>query len=300
MRFTKYKIFNEQLHILDFVVFECISPNLLPCDQGHFVKSKGLNFVKSINIDYETLLKYENDNYYYILNLLKKFKEQSNYDIDGIIITHNKIYNREKNNPKHSIAFKNNNYGKITTIKDIKWSISKYGIIIPRIHFEKVDLGSNVEYCTGFSGKFIFNNSLGPGSKIRVVLSGDVIPFITEIIFSTYPKMPNIPYKWNNTKVHIVSLYSNDVEVNKKQILHFIKTIKIDNISVGLINKLYENGYDTLEKILKITKENLLKIDGIKETLGNKIIENITKIISIPIKLEILMVASLKFNSGLE
>ena len=167
------KIFNEQLHILDFVVFECISPNLLPCDQGHFVKSKGLNFVKSINIDYETLLKYENDNYYYILNLLNKFREQSDYDIDGIIITHNKIYNREKNNPKHSIAFKNNNYGKITTIKDIKWSISKYGIIIPRIQFEKVSkryrmgLGSR-----GLRNHTKYRKSIGKVSKkYRMVLS---------------------------------------------------------------------------------------------------------------------------------
>ena len=289
---------NNQLKLLEFVVFELIRPVLLPESHESEVKSKGFTYVRNIKLSYNELLNYNNDNNYYILNLLNKFRQTTIYDIDGIIITHNNIYDREKKNPKHSIAFKNNNNGKITTVRDIVWSISKYGIIIPRIKFDKIDLGSSVEYCTGFSGKFIFNNSLGPGSKIRVVLSGDVIPYIVEVISSTYPKMPKINYKWNSTKVHIVTCEFNDVSLNKKVIVHFIKSVKIDNISIGLVNKLYDEGYNTIYKILNITKEQLLEISGIKETLATKIVNNISKVISNEIDLGVLMVASLKFNHG--
>ena len=124
----------------------------------------------------------------FLTNKLNEFKIAGKYDIDGIIITHNKSYERINGNPKNSIAFKSNNYGKVTTgVKDIIWEASYMVYLFPRIQFNKIDLGSNVEFCTGFSGKFIYNNWLGPASVIRVVLSGDVIPFIVEIVKKTYP-----------------------------------------------------------------------------------------------------------------
>ena len=207
------------------------------------------------------------------------------------------MYSRVDGNPKNSVAFKSNTYGKVTTIKDIEWNASKYGVLIPRIKFEKVDLGSMVEYCTGFSAKYIFNNCLGPGSKIRVTLSGDVIPYLTEIITPTYPKMPTVGYRWNSNKLHCI-LLEEDSDLSKKKILHFIKGIKIDYLSSGLISKLYDNGYRSINDILGITKEQLLEIDGFKETLSNKIIDSIKTVVSKPIYLGLLMVASLEFNSG--
>jgi DNA ligase (NAD+) len=290
---------NTQLYLLDFIVFELIAPLLLPKDQQTYVSNKGLNFVKNITINYNKLIHYNTEEDFLVLNLLKEFKKKSIYEIDGIIISHNNIYERENNNPKNSIAFKSNNNGKITTIKNIIWSVSKYGVLIPRIQFDKINLGSIVEYCTGFSGKFIFNNCLGPGSKIRIVLSGDVIPYITEIISSTSPDMPKVNYKWNETKVHcLISGIGGDEEYNKKRILHFIKTIKIEHLSSGLINKLYNEGFNTIPKILQITKSDLLKIDGFKQQLSSKIIENIHKVINKEIDIAILMSASLEFDSG--
>ena len=50
--------------------------------------------------------------------------------------------------------------------------------MIPRIQFDLINLGSNIEYCTGYSAKYVFNNSLNKGAKIRVILSGEIIPTI--------------------------------------------------------------------------------------------------------------------------
>ena len=229
---------------------------------------------------------------------MSKFRKKSIYDIDGIIITHNKIYERIEGNPKHSIAFKSNNDGVVTVVKEVEWNISRYNVLIPRIRFDKINLGSMVEYCTGFSGKYIFNNRIGKGTKIRVILSGEVIPYISEIIMPTYPEMPSMSYDWNETKIHCIAL-NNCVEYDKKGILYFIKTIKIDNLSVGLIDKLYNHGFNSIDKILKIQYEELLKLDGIKETLAKKIYSNIHKIIDNPIDLSLIMVGSLKFEMGL-
>lgn len=288
----------ELIKLLDFVVFEVIEPQLAPFDQLEYIKKYGFKTPNYKLVNYNNIIYWKNDKDNYVLNTLNSYKHNSDYDIDGIILTHSKLYSRVKGNPKNSVAFKSNNYGKVTTIKDIEWNSSKYGILIPRIRFETVDLGSIVEYCTGFSGKFIFNNCLGPGSIIRVILSGDVIPYIIEIIKSTYPKMPEIGYNWGPNKLHCKIIDGGD-DLKKKQILHFIKTIKIDYLSVGLINKLYDNGFTTVNSIINISKKDLLGLDGFKETLSSKIIDSIKKVTSQPIYLGLLMVASLKFNSGM-
>jgi len=288
---------NDLLSILDFVVFEVIEPKLPPYDQLEYIKQKGFKVPNYKMVDYGHIIYWNSDEDNFLKKTLKNFKIDSKYDIDGIIVTHNILYSRIIGNPKNSIAFKSNDYGKVTKVVDIEWSVSKYGVLIPRIKFEKLDLGSMIEYCTGFSAKYIFNNCLGPGSKIRVILSGDVIPYIVEIISSTYPKMPSIGYRWTDNKLHCI-LLEDDSELSKKKILHFIKTIKIDYLSSGIISKLYENGYTTISSILNIKKEELLNIDGFKETLSNKLITSIHTITSKPIYLGLLMVASLEFDRG--
>ena len=52
-----------------------------------------------------------------------------------------------------------------------------------------------------------------------------------------------------------------------------MKSLNIKGIGEGIITKLYDASYDTLEKIITITKDNLLKIDGIKEKSANNLIE---------------------------
>jgi len=69
-------------------------------------------------------------------------------------------------------------------------------------------------------------------------------------------------------------------------------------MSYGIIKKLFDNGFDSIKKILLITKQELILIDGFKNTLTNKIYNNIHKIIDNPIKLSNLMAASLCFGHG--
>jgi DNA ligase (NAD+) len=297
------KEYDQLINLLDIVIYELIEPILTPENQFKFIldNCSGLKIAQNRIIALKNIVIWESISNNYLLNTLSLFKKNSKYEIDGIIITHNNIYKREKSNPKHSIAFKSNDEGKVTVVKNVKWEVSKYNILIPRIHFNKIIIKSSIEYCSGFSAKYIFNNCIGPGTKIRVILSGDVIPFICDIIEPTYPQMPSINYKWNERHIHIYSLEDtkNNDSLNKKKIHHFIKTINIENVSVGLINKLYDNGYNSLKKILTINITQLLNCNGIKETLANKIYNSIHNIIEKPLYLGLLMAGSLKFNSGI-
>ena len=286
------------LNILDIVFYEVIEPQLTPIGQFEWLQQNGYNYAETKQCTLADILNWNGDKNSYLHSCLSSMKKNSKYEIDGIIITHNNIYERKNENPKHSVAFKSNDIGKITTVKKIIWEPSKYNTIIPKIYFEKINLcSSKVEYCTGFNAKYIHENKLGPGSKIRVVLSGEVIPYICDIIQSTGAQFPDCQYKWCESKIHIISL-EESIQNKIKRIGHFIKTLKIENLGEGIIEKLISYGFDTIPKILKITKKDLLECDGIKETLANKIYTNIHLSTDKPIYLGVLMVASLEFNSG--
>ena len=80
--------------------------------------------------------------------------------------------------------------------------------------------------------------------------------------------------------------------------LTFFRTLKIKDLSIGLIKKLFENGFDTISKIYNMSIDDLMKLEGFKETSTKKIYNNIHEILDKPIELEKVMVASLKFGDG--
>ena len=298
---TSNKEVNEnKIKYLDFVVFELYDNTQTLESKLELVEKFGFNVVINEKIDYNDVILWESAKSNFLLKKLNYLRDNYKYNIDGIILTNLKINKLNKDgNPKYSVAFKSNNYGAITTIKDIEWNASKHGLLIPRILFERVKLsGSNVEYCSGKTAKYIFNNCLNIGSKIRVILSGEIIPKLEEVISSShYPLMPDKGYKWDDNKVNLIILKEDNEQAIKK-IMFFLKTININNIGIGVITKIYNSGFDSINKFLKLTKEDLMKLDGFKETLSNKIIENIQNVISKNIYLPLLMHGSCKFKYG--
>jgi NAD-dependent DNA ligase len=75
--------------------------------------------------------------------------------------------------------------------------------------------------------------------------------------------------------------------------------MNIDALSIGIVKRLIDNGYNTLDSILTISQEALLEIDGFKETLSNKIVKNIRDCLDNPVNLVQLMSASLAFGDGM-
>jgi NAD-dependent DNA ligase len=57
-----------------------------------------------------------------------------------------------------------------------------------------------------------------------------------------------------------------------------MKTIEIDYMGPGNIEKIYNAGYDTINKIINIKKEELLRIDGFKDKSAENIIGALKKI----------------------
>jgi NAD-dependent DNA ligase len=163
---------------ITFIVYEIIQPIMSPSDQI---------------IRFVCLTDTEN---------FKTTQFFISYDVDGLVIKNDEVYEREINeNPKHHFAFKMNietNYATSRVI-DVIWNPSKDGYLKPQVLIEQVYLdGVYINYTTGFNAGYIKTNKIGPGALLKIMRSGSVIPHIVEVLepSPSGEKMPNnISYK---------------------------------------------------------------------------------------------------------
>ena len=268
----------KDIKYIDFVAYELMYPEFKISQQLKKLSNLGFNTV--LNASTKTI------NYSSLKHTFNSFIEKSDYLIDGIIIRHDQNYSYNKSgNPDFAFAFKMvlENQIETTSVIKVNWNVSKFGKLFPQIQIKPIKIGGNIiNFVSGKSGKFIYSNNIGPGTIIEVIRSCDVIPDIHSIIKeSKCPDMPECDYKWNETNVDIFSIDTDENEtVQIKLIQDFFKKINTSYIGPGLVDKLYNNGYNTIKKIIHITKKQLLQIPGIKETSSTKILDSINKSIN--------------------
>jgi NAD-dependent DNA ligase len=231
---------------------------------------------------------------------LKDRRVQAPYDIDGLVIADNaKFYPIEEgHNPRSMIAFKVDVFT-TTTVKDIVWSASKDGVLKPVVIYEPVNVsGVTMTRASGKNAKFITENNLGIGSEILVTRAGDVIPDIVDVLTPGTMKLPTEKYVWNDNKVEFVleDIDTSNI-VQQERIEYFMKTMDIKNVGPGRVSLLYDNGFDTIYKILAAKPEDFAKIEGLGMKSGKQMYDNIQAAIH-QASLANLMAASGVFGPG--
>lgn len=256
----------------DFVAYELIKhpdhETILPSQQMELLSSMDLEVVK-----YEVHENIDND---MLSGILKDWRTNYKYTIDGIIVCDDKVYQRTSSNPKHAFAFKMVLSDQVAEahVVDVLWSPSKDGYLKPRVEITPVYLGGvKITYATGFNAQFIESNKIGIGAIITLVRSGDVIPYIQSVNEpASEPKMPNEPYVWNSTHVDIMLENKSDNEtVLEKNITGFFKGLEVEALGAGNVKKLISGGFNSIEKIIKMSIEDFLSIDGFKKKMAEKI-----------------------------
>jgi len=237
-----------------------------------FLEEKGFKTVRN-----ETRKDVTNDA---LSELLVDWRANYDYEIDGVIVTDDYIYSRSSGNPDHSFAFKMvlSDQMAETKVLDVEWNASKDGYLKPRVRVEPIRLsGVKIEYATGFNGAFIESNRIGVGALIQIIRSGDVIPYIKEIITpADQGLMPTVPYIWNDTHVDIMlENKDDDKTVREKIITGFFKGIKVDSMGEGNVIRIIDAGFDTIPKILRMSEEDFLTIDGFKGKMAKKLHDGI-------------------------
>ena len=226
---------------------------------------------------------------------LNKFRKTAKYAIDGVVMAKDVAYKISKQNPKHSKAFKVNSLAasKLVKIVDVLWRRSRYGKMVPRVEVAPVELGGvTVSFFTGHNYYYIQNGfryqdrnkkmpvrPLGKGAEIRVIRSGDVIPYIMEVVKpARKPSQPDVEFTLDNNGVHAMSVQekgAKDPELQKKRILQFFSAMKMKGVKSGIIEKLYDSGFKTLRSILQASPQKLTQAEGVKEKTAQNVVATI-------------------------
>lgn len=285
-------------NLIDFVAYEVLNPpGLTPVEQHKLLKSYKFKTAETKLIKDPTT-----DN---LSEFLLERRNNSIYEVDGIVVTSNISYSRPDGNPKYAFAFKSliTQEQVEVTVTNVSWAVSKDGILNPLVHFPVINLnGVNINKATGFNAKFIYESKLGPGSTIIIIRAGDVIPHILQVLKPSSSGKPSLPgvedlgndlpdYEgiifWDENNVELVvnseilkskyglksKLYR---EILIKKYIHFFNVIDVDGVSEGLITRLFNSGFTSLKSILNISVEELLTIEGIKDKMAMKIINAIS------------------------
>ena len=289
-----HKTINETMKDLHFVAYEVIQPVKKPSDQ--------FAFLETINVEVASHKRVNKLTNELLSDILIDWRKTYMYEIDGVIVTDDKIYSHKAGNPEHAFAFKMVLSDQIAEAKVINviWTPSKDGYLKPRVQIEPINLGGvRIEYATGFNGAFINDNKVGVGAVIELIRSGDVIPHIRKVIVPAEKgQMPTVPYKWNDTHIDImIENMEEDETVREKNITGFFKGIGVEGLSSGNVKRIMNSGFDTVPHIIKMTKKDLLEVEGFKEKTATKLFDGIREKIETA-SLVTIMAASNIFGRG--
>ena len=277
------------------MAYEVINPPLKISEQMTLLAELGHEVVKHERVD-----KLTND---LLSETLLDWRANYEYEVDGVIVADDHIHPRKDGNPEHAFAFKMVISDQVAEAKvvDVLWTASKSGYLKPRVQIEPIKLGGvTIQYATGFNGDFIEKNKIGIGAVIQLVRSGDVIPHIKSVTTpAEAPKMPDQPYTWTKNHVDIVlENVEEDVTVRRKNITEFFTKLEVDGLSGKTVEKIMDAGFDTIPRILHMTKADFAKVKGFQETMVNKIHDGIKAQVAKATLLDI-MAASNLFGRGI-
>lgn len=211
-----------------------------------------------------------------MLSLFNKWRTE--FELDGIVIDIDDSTLRKKlgrhsstDNPEYARAYKGN-FEEVKEAKVIKviTKVSKLGYVIPVVVIEPTKLdGAIVSKASMYNYKTVQDMGIGTGAIVTIKRSGQVIPKVIKVIKEAksidIPKncpSCNTVLEWNETNTHLVCENPNCPSQRLQRIISFFTIMKIEEVGKGTLETMYDNGFDTIKKILKMTVNDFLSLPG--------------------------------------
>lgn len=220
------------------------------------------------------------------------------YEIDGTVFKVNNYKFREKigsrsRSPRWAIAGKFKAQQATTTVKNIKIQVGRTGSLTPVANLEPVFVGGvTVTNATLHNQAEIKRKDIRIGDTVIVERAGDVIPKIVKsipekrpinsLVFKIPLKCPICHTKAYSSKDQAVlrcSNFSCPSQI-KGRIQHFCSrsALNIEGLGEKIINQLVEKGNIlSVSDIYRITKDQLLSLDGFGLKSAENLLESIKK-----------------------
>lgn len=231
-----------------------------------------------------------------ILDEVEKIRSNLDFDIDGVVVNinnlkYNQFLGQTSHHPKWAIAYKFKEEIGITQIIDVIFQVGKTGNVTPVAILKPVSVsGVIVTRATLHNMKFIKDKDIKINDFVYIKRAGEVIPEVVkveiekrdntqkDILFPSVCPSCNTKLLNNNGILSCPNLNCKDIL--EKQLIYFVSkdAMNIENLGDKLIKKMLDFGMiQSYVDIYKLKKEDLFKIDNIKDVMAQKIINNINK-----------------------
>lgn len=133
-------------------------------------------------------------------NVSIMFNQYNNEELEHLLTENNKMYGHVFdcdgfvcNDGDGLFAIKWNIDTAESTVTNIRWQQSRLGKLTPVVEIEPVELqDATIKNVSGFNAKYIRDNNIGKGSVVSITRSGDIIPYIVDVVSEVEPEVPDV------------------------------------------------------------------------------------------------------------
>lgn len=215
------------------------------------------------------------------------------YEIDGIVIKVNEFSLQDQlgftvKAPRWATAYKFPPEEVETKIEEIEWTVGRTGVVTPTAIMTPVRVaGTTVSRASLHNGDYIKLKDIRLNDIVRIYKAGDIIPEVAQVVLDQRPAdsepyvLPTHCPICHSELVHLdeeVALRCINPkcpEQIKEGLNHFVSrnAMNIDGLGPRVLAQMYDKQLVTdVADLYKLTEEELLTLDKIKEKSANNIL----------------------------
>ena len=241
------------------------------------------------------ILAHSMDEVWAFIQEIGRERDQLPYDIDGVVIKVNDLAGQEQlgftvKAPKWAVAYKFPAEEKEAKLLSVDWTVGRTGVVTPTANLTPVQLaGTTVSRATLHNVDYIAEKDIRKDDTVIVYKAGDIIPAVLRVVESKRISEEKLDIPTNCPSCDSKLLHFEDEValrcINprcpaqiKEGLTHFASrdAMNISGLGPSIVEKLFAADLvKDVADIYRLTVEDLLLLDGIKEKSAQKLYQAI-------------------------
>ena len=246
-------------------------------------------------VNQRRLLAHSMDEVWAFIQEIGRERDQLPYDIDGVVIKVNDLAGQEQlgftvKAPKWAVAYKFPAEEKEAKLLSVDWTVGRTGVVTPTANLTPVQLaGTTVSRATLHNVDYIAEKDIRKDDTVIVYKAGDIIPAVLRVVESKRVSEEKLDIPTNCPSCESKLLHFEDEValrcINprcpaqiKEGLIHFASrdAMNISGLGPSIVEKLFAaNLVKDVADIYRLTVEDFLLLDGIKEKSAQKLYQAI-------------------------
>ena len=246
-------------------------------------------------VNQRRLLAHSMDEVWAFIQEIGRERDQLPYDIDGVVIKVNDLAGQEQlgftvKAPKWAVAYKFPAEEKEAKLLSVDWTVGRTGVVTPTANLTPVQLaGTTVSRATLHNVDYIAEKDIRKDDTVIVYKAGDIIPAVLRVVESKRVSEEKLDIPTNCPSCDSKLLHFEDEValrcINprcpaqiKEGLTHFASrdAMNISGLGPSVVEKLFEAQLvKDVADIYRLTVEDFLLLDGIKEKSAQKLYQAI-------------------------